>query len=184
MQPIIEEALALIRFSLPTTIGIKSDFSKDCGVVKANPTEIHQIVMNLITNAYQAMEETGGTIGLSLNEVAFSDHEITDLKIKPGCYVCLTVSDTGRGMDEEISQKIFEPFFTTKEKGKGTGMGLSVVHGIVQGMGGAIQILSKPDKGATFRVYLPLALNSPEGREIGQQGPRDKIPGKEMSDTH
>ncbi len=156
IQPIIKEALKLIRSTIPTTIEIKQDINPDCGVIKADPTQIHQIVMNLTTNAYHAMEKTGGELKVCLKEIKLSEYEIIDPDMTPGPYACLTISDTGKGMDKELTQKIFDPFFTTKEKGRGTGMGLSMVHGIVNGMNGAIQVNSQPGKGTHFHVYLPI----------------------------
>ena len=155
MQPIIKEALKLIRSTIPSTIEIKHDIQTDCGVVKADPTQIHQIVMNLATNAYHAMEKTGGELKVSLKNVELGNYDVITPDMIPGEYVCLTVSDTGTGIDKVITEKIFDPFFTTKAIGKGTGMGLSVIHGIVIRMGGAIQVHSKPGKGAQFQVYLP-----------------------------
>jgi len=153
IQPIIEEALKFIRSSIPTTIAIKKNINANRSIIKADPTQIHQIIMNLTTNAYHAMQETGGELKVSLKEIEIS---VYDLKpdIVPGIYVCLTVADTGIGMHKNLIQKIFDPFFTTKEQG--TGMGLSVVHGIVKSIDGAIQVNSKPDKGTEFNVYFPL----------------------------
>ena len=156
IQPIIKEALKLIRSTITTTIEIKQDIQTDCGAVKADPTQIHQIVMNLATNAYHSMEETGGELNIRLKEVEFGELDLFDPDIKPGTYACLIISDTGKGMDDEVIEKIFDPFFTTKEIGKGTGMGLSVVHGIVKNMNGTIKVNSRPDKGTEFHVYLPL----------------------------
>jgi CheY-like chemotaxis protein len=157
MQPIVKEALKLIRSTIPTTIEINQDINPDCGVIKSDPTQIHQIVMNLATNAYHAMEETGGELKVSLKQVESGEYDIITPDMTPGIYVCLTVADTGMGMDKNLTDKIFDPFFTTKEVGKGTGMGLSVVHGIVKGMGGSIHVYSEPGKGTQFNVYLPLA---------------------------
>ena len=157
MQPIIKEILNLIRSSIPTTIEIKQNIQHECGAIKADPTQIHQIVMNLTTNAYHAMEETGGEMNIKLKKVELEESDLFSPDIKPGTYACLSISDTGRGMDNELIAKIFDPFFTTKEIGKGTGMGLSVVHGIVKSMDGAIKVYSEPDKGTEFHVYLPLA---------------------------
>lgn len=156
MKPIIMEALKLIRSTIPSTIEIKHDIQTDCGVIKADPTQIHQIVMNLATNAYHAMEKTGGKLKVSLKKVELGEYDLINPDMIPGEYACLTVSDTGTGMDKDIAKKIFDPFFTTKAIGKGTGMGLSVIHGIVISMGGAIQVHSKPGKGAQFHVYLPV----------------------------
>jgi len=160
MQPIIKEALKLIRSTIPTTIEIKQDISPACGVIKADPTKIHQILMNLTTNAYHAMEDTGGELKASLNEVELGTLDLINPDMATGVYACLTVADTGKGMDKNLTNKIFEPFFTTKEKGKGTGMGLSVVHGIVKSMNGAIQVYSEPGKGTVFNVYLPVEKSS------------------------
>jgi len=156
MQPIIKEALKLIRSTIPTTIEIKQNISPACGVIKADPTKIHQIVMNLATNAYHAMEETGGELKVSLNELELSTLDLINPDMATGGYVCLTVADTGKGMDKNIINQIFDPFFTTKKKSKGTGLGLSVIHGIVTSMNGAIQVYSEPGKGTVFNIYLPV----------------------------
>jgi PAS domain S-box-containing protein len=157
LQPIIKEALKLIRATIPTTIAIKQNIQPDCGAIKADPTQIHQIIMNLATNAYHAMEVIGGEMNVRLKKVKIEEPDLFNPDIKPGTFACLSISDTGKGMDNELIEKIFDPFFTTKETGKGTGMGLSVVHGIVKSMHGTIQIYSEPDKGTDFHVYLPLA---------------------------
>ncbi len=156
MQPIVKEALKLIRSTIPTTIDIKQDINPDCGVIKADPTQIHQIVMNLATNAYHAMEEAGGELKVSLKKVKLGEYDRISPDMAPGIYACLIVADTGKGMDKNLTDKIFDPYFTTKAIGKGTGMGLSVVHGIVTAMGGAIQVYSEPGKGTAFHVYLPV----------------------------
>ncbi len=171
IQPIIEEALAFVRASIPATIDIRKDISPDCGVVMANPTQIHQIIMNLVTNASHAMEESGGQIEVGLKQMALERDMLGNSGLKPGPYLCLSVSDTGKGMDEAVIRKIFDPFFTTKGKGQGTGMGLSVVHGIVQNMGGVIQALSQPDQGALFQVFLPLAQNALEASKPQVRNP-------------
>jgi signal transduction histidine kinase len=134
MQPIIKEALKLLRSTIPTTIAVTRDIQPDCGPVQADPNQVHQIVMNLATNAYHAMEENGGELKVILKEVELDCHELSNPDMAPGRYACLTVSDTGTGMNQDVMNKMFDPFFTTKEKGKGTGMGLSVVHGIVKSM--------------------------------------------------
>jgi len=160
MQPIIKEALKLIRSTIPATIEINQDIQTDCGVIKADPTQIHQIIMNLTTNAYHAMEEDGGVLKVTLTEVELKESDKINIDMIPGTYACLTVADTGRGMDKELIQKIFDPFFTTKENGKGTGMGLSVVHGIVKNMDGSIQVQSEYEKGTEFIVYFPVEKSS------------------------
>lgn len=162
LQPIVKEVLKLLRSSIPTTIDIKQDISTDCCVVKADPTQIHQIIMNLATNAYHAMEETGGELRVGLTEVELGEYDLISPDMKPGVYACLSVADTGMGMEKKVMEKIFEPFFTTKEKGRGTGMGLSMVHGFVNSMGGAIHVYSEPGKGTEFYVYLPIVEMSPK----------------------
>ena len=171
MQPIVKEALKLIRSSIPTTIEIKQDIRKECGMIKADPTQIHQVVMNLTTNAYHAMDEIGGELKVNLKEVQLGESDIKISDMVPGAYACLIVADTGQGMDKDLIRKIFDPFFTTKKKGKGTGMGLSVVHGIVKSMEGAIHVNSEPGKGTEFLVYLPVAKSSSKEKNM-----RDKKP--------
>ncbi|MBU8848799.1 MAG: response regulator, partial [Desulfobacterales bacterium] len=156
MQPVIKEALKLIRSTIPATIEIKQNINADCGVIKADPIHIHQIIMNLTTNAYHAMEDTGGELTVSLKKIKLGTYDLINPNMKSGAYACLSVSDTGAGMDKILTDKIFDPFFTTKENGKGTGMGLSVVHGIVINMNGGIQVYSEPGKGTVFHVYLPV----------------------------
>ncbi len=155
LHTILKEALRLLRASLPTTINIQQNIAH-CGAVMANATQIHQILMNLCTNAGHAMREKGGVLDVSLSEVEIRSGDLADyLDMKPGTYVRLTVSDTGHGMPAEVLDRIFEPYFTTKKEGEGTGMGLSVVHGIVKGHNGDIKAYSEPGKGTTFNVYLP-----------------------------
>jgi PAS domain S-box-containing protein len=157
----VREALKLLRSSLPTTIEIRQEIDSHCGMVLADPTMIHQVVMNLCTNAYHAMRETGGVLAVSLKEMEIeADDYITELHLKPGPYLRLEVSDTGCGMTPQVVERIFEPYFTTKVKGEGTGLGLSMVHGIVTSLGGHITVYSEPGKGTTFHVYLPKALEN------------------------
>jgi CheY-like chemotaxis protein len=156
MQPIVKEALKLIRSTIPATIAIRQRIAPDCSPVTADPVQIHQILMNLATNAFHAMEEDGGTLTVSLEMCRIDIPEQLDPTMQPGSYACLTVADTGTGMDQKILDRIFDPYFTTKGKGKGTGMGLSVVHGIVTAMNGAVQVHSDPGRGTQFRVYLPV----------------------------
>jgi len=156
IQPIIKETLKLIRSTIPTTISIKQDIRPDCGPIKADPTQIHQILMNLSTNAFHAVEDSGGELKVTLREVELGKLDLIHQDMEPGFFVCLTVGDNGIGMDKNLIEKIFNPFFTTKKKEKGTGMGLSVVHGIVRSSGGSIHVYSEPGKGSEFRVYLPV----------------------------
>ncbi|MBI9077584.1 MAG: PAS domain S-box protein [Desulfatibacillum sp.] len=162
LQPVIKEAMKLLRSSIPTTIAFHLDIDKDCGIVIADPTQIHQIVMNLATNAYHAMEVTGGTLSLSLKEVVIDSGELAYPELCGGRYARLTVSDTGKGIGEETLDRVFDPYYTTKPRGKGTGLGLSVVHGIVTKAKGAIRVYSEEGKGAEFRILLPIKERTPE----------------------
>ncbi len=156
IQPILKEVLKLVRATIPKNIEFTSHIAKDCGRVSADPTQIHQIAMNLITNAYHAVGEKSGTINLELKETVCEKDDLHDITMKSGKYACITISDNGAGIDQSLLDKIFEPYFTTKEVGKGTGLGLSVVHGIVKEHGGEIRVSSEVAKGTTFDVYLPL----------------------------
>jgi len=166
MQPVVKEALKFIRSTIPTTIDIKQNIRNDCGIIKADPTQIHQIIINLATNAYHAMEDIGGEMMVSLKEIEFGEQDMLSPNMEPGVYACLTIADTGIGMDKTLMEKIFDPFFTTKEKNKGTGMGLSVVHGIVNSMGGCIRVYSEPGKGTEFNVYFPVEKSSFKAHSI------------------
>ncbi len=152
---IIKEAMRLLRSSLPSTIEIRKQISRNCGMVMADPTMIHQIVMNLTTNAYHAMAETGGIMKISLERVQINLEDVFEDELNPGNYLCLVVSDTGVGMTPETMEKIFDPYFTTRDRQKGTGLGLSVVKGIVRSCGGTIRVSSTVDKGSDFYVYFP-----------------------------
>lgn len=157
LQSIIKEALKMLRASIPTTIEIQDTINSKCGVVLADPTQIYQILMNLCTNANHAMEESGGILKIDLQRVCMDkDNRQSGLNIDPGEYVELTVSDTGSGIEPDIINKIFDPYFTTKELGKGTGMGLAIIHGIIADYGGTITVESKLGKGTTFHVYFPV----------------------------
>ena len=155
IYPVINEAIKLVESSIHSNIKVITALDKDISAVKADPTKIHQIVINLITNACYSMGEAGGELKISLKEIELEQSELINLAMHPGVYVRVRISDTGVGMDSEVISKIFDPFFTTKEKGKGTGMGLTVVHGIIIGMGGCIKVESEIGKGARFDVYLP-----------------------------
>ena len=152
VKPIIKEALKLLRASLPTTIEIRQDLQSD-SIVIADPTQVHQILMNLCTNAGHAMQELGGILEVSLTDIEL---DAQYAEVLPGTYLKLTVSDTGTGMDALTIKRIFDPYFTTKEKGRGTGMGLAVVHGIVKSCSGTIKVYSEPATGSIFHVYLPV----------------------------
>jgi signal transduction histidine kinase/ActR/RegA family two-component response regulator len=156
LQPIIAEALNLIKASFTTGIEINQHYDQKIGTVLADPTHIHQIVMNLCTNANHAMLKTGGTLDVKLEEVKIDQRTADKIpNLKKGYYILLTISDTGHGMDIKTKERIFEPFFTRKEVGSGSGLGLSVVHGIINNYGGAIVVDSTPGKGTSFMIYLP-----------------------------
>jgi signal transduction histidine kinase/ActR/RegA family two-component response regulator len=152
----VKEVMKMLRATLPTTIEVKYTVPTKLPAVIADPTQIHQVVMNLCTNASHAMRQNGGRLEVILEEVMVDEvlaGLITDLM--PGHYQRLRVRDTGHGMPPEIVERIFDPFFSTKEPGEGTGLGLSVVHGIVKKCGGGIEVTSVPGEGTTFDVYLP-----------------------------
>jgi len=153
VKPITKEALKLIRASIPATIEIQQDIRSDSPIM-ADPTQVHQIIMNLCTNAAQALQEAGGRMIVNLTEVELGA-EVTNSQpgLAPGQFIKLTVSDTGHGMAPEVKDRIFDPFFTTKEQGEGTGLGLSVVHGILKDYGGMVTVESSPGKGSTFEVF-------------------------------
>jgi PAS domain S-box-containing protein len=169
---VVKEALKLLRSSIPSTVTIKCDL-KSNGKVKADPTQIHQVVMNLCTNAVQAMEEKGQlTVVLKELDLSF-DNLLPMAELPKGRYLCLEIGDTGGGIDLAVQKKIFEPYFTTKNIGQGTGLGLAVVHGIVEACGGQITVYSELGKGTVFRVYLPLVAD--DGNTIRQAVRKDDL---------
>ena len=155
--PIIKEVLKLLRASLPTTIEIKSDIETNVDPIFADPTQIHQVIMNLCTNSAHAMEDTGGILQVSLGNFELTAQQTSQYpELNPGPYVKLSISDTGQGMDSATMDRIFDPYFTTKAQDKGTGMGLAVVHGIVKGHGGGIHVQSTPGEGTHFDILFPI----------------------------
>lgn len=168
---IMKEVLKFIRSSIPSTIKIRQNIQSDLKVL-ADPTQIYQIFLNLFTNAAQAMEEQGGELNVELMDVEI---DLDDGSVDPGDYIKAVVSDTGVGIKKRIIQKIFDPYFTTKGVGEGTGLGLAVVHGAVKKMGGEILVKSKPGKGTTFTIYMPIA----DDKTFGTSGIDEKteIPG-------
>lgn len=153
---IVKEAMKLIRASLPSTIEIRERIEAESDVVFASPTQMHQVLMNLCTNAGHAMRTKGGVLEVSVSQFEVdSSGEAPYLGMEPGRYLKISVSDTGTGMDRAVMERIFDPFFTTKSPSEGTGMGLAVVHGIVKGHGGAITVRSTPGRGSVFDVYFP-----------------------------
>ena len=165
LAPIVSDVLNLVRATLPATIQIYKDIDKNCGTVLADPTQMHQVVMNLCTNAYQVMRQTGGVLQVTLKQKELKEGDLSlAASIRPGLYACLSISDTGEGMSPEIQERIFEPYFTTKPIGEGTGMGLAVAHAIVSKHKGEIRVQSQPGKGTVFDVLLPVLEN--QTREI------------------
>jgi CheY-like chemotaxis protein len=161
-QKILTEVLKLTRSTIPSDIEIHHDIQQNCRSVMAESTQLHQIAMNLITNAYHAVENTSGIISVQLKEISMDGGELEDSPLKPGQYAMLSVSDNGVGIPRNVINNIFEPYFTTKEKGKGTGLGLAVVHGIVREHKGDMKVYSEEGKGTTFNVYIPLMKQSTE----------------------
>lgn len=163
LADIVKEAISLLRSTLPSDIDIHPGIeeNKTQLPILANPTEIHQVIMNLSTNAAYAMKENGGLLVITLDEVNVNSEQEDIKTFDYAVYQRLTVSDTGCGMTPEIKERIFDPYFTTKPQGEGTGMGLAVVHGIVKRHGGKITVESEPDKGTTFYVLLPSTENEP-----------------------
>ena len=170
LAPIVEEACKLLRSSIPATIEMIRDL-RSRAVIMADPTQMHQMVMNLCTNSYQSMEGLSGALIIRLYDRRIEiDHASPDIEgLPPGDYVVLEVVDTGCGMDDAIREKIFEPYFTTKSQGRGTGLGLALVHGIVSNCKGKVEVESTPEKGATFRIILP-AIDRRAQIQTGKMG--------------
>jgi PAS domain S-box-containing protein len=158
LQPasIVKETITMLRPSLPTTIEISQDIDAITGLVFVDPSQLNQILMNLCTNAFHAMEDTGGKLDITLKEVSLSNEDLVhEPDVKAGTFIQLSISDSGTGIVPSVKDKIFDPYFTTKEAGKGTGMGLSMVHGIVKNYGGFISCYSELGEGTIFHVFLP-----------------------------
>lgn len=156
INPIIKEVLKLLRSSLPSSIQIRHNFGDDLYNIVSDPTQIYQIVMNLCTNAAHAMRNNGGILEVGLENVELNDGFVAPYQnVQPGPYLKLTVNDTGHGMTPDTMDSIFDPYFTTKDHGEGTGMGLSVIHGIVKSNNGGITVESKLNIGSTFNIYFP-----------------------------
>jgi PAS domain S-box-containing protein len=157
LQPIVREAIKPFRAFLPPSMELRLELDEACGFVMADPTHIRQIVLNLITNAQHAMEETGGSLQVQLRPTELGKEKLPNEEMRPGHYICLSVADEGMGIDKAVMDKLFDPYFTTKAKGKGTGLGLAVVHGIVTGYGGGVRVRNRMDKGARLDIYFPLS---------------------------
>ncbi len=179
VRAIAGEVVKLLRASLPSTIDIHLRAAPDCAPIVADPTQIHQVIMNLSTNAYHAMRESGGRLDLELvNTMVDPDLAARVSGLRPGPYVRLTVADTGHGMSPDTIGRIFEPYYTTKPLREGTGLGLATVHGIVAEHDGAIEVVSTPGVGSTFRIYFPavpevVAEDTSDSRP--EQGPGGRV---------
>jgi len=178
MEPVVKEGLKMLRSALPANLEIRQVFTCRQGLVLADAIQIHQILMNLCTNAAHAMGAKGGLLEVILDEVEIDRQtKATSGNLQAGPYVRLTVRDTGHGMRREVLERIFDPLFTTKEQGTGTGLGLPVVHGIVTSHHGAVKVESEPGKGTAFHVYLPRV--EPEGKFLEDDRPPSVPGGKE-----
>jgi PAS domain S-box-containing protein len=179
LSPLIEETCKLLRGTLPSTIRMKFELQTESDIVSADPTQMEQVLMNLATNAAHAMSHGGGVLTFTLSDVVVTEDGLKpEAGMSPGRYVKLGVLDTGTGMTDEVQRRIFEPFFTTKEAGRGTGMGLAVVYGIVKGHKGVVTVESEPGRGSVFNVFLPLVEERIGDRkeEIGRiPGGRERI---------
>jgi PAS domain S-box-containing protein len=174
IREVVAEILPLLRSALPSSIEVRTMISDRTDAVECDSSQLHQVVMNLCMNAVHAMRDSGGVLTIEVEPV-FRDTEFvaTDVKLSPGSYVRVAVRDTGCGMDAATISRIFEPFFTTKDVGQGTGLGLSVVYGIVKGYGGGITVQSWLGAGSSFEVFLPL---SQAGSRIADQSGSTEIP--------
>ncbi|MBI4774426.1 MAG: PocR ligand-binding domain-containing protein [Deltaproteobacteria bacterium] len=156
LAEVVSEVLKLLRSALPSTIRIEEDIEEQTGSILGDPVQIHQVVMNICTNAYHAMRERGGMISVSVRSEQIDPKEADEVKgLRPGPFLKLSIKDTGCGMDPETLDRIFEPYYSTKGLGEGTGLGLSVVKGIVANHGGALKVESRVGMGSCFSVYFP-----------------------------
>ncbi len=174
LQPVIQEALRFFRATVPEAVVFDVSVDDACGPVRGDASQVHQIVVNLCTNAHHAMDPDGGRLTVRLDEVAAGEGREPDPVIpglRPGRYARLTVADTGHGISPEIQERIFDPYFTTKGPGKGSGLGLSVVHGIVKDYGGEVRVESTPGRGARFQVFFPLIDGGPAEKDAAYDPP-------------
>ncbi|MEJ2660862.1 MAG: response regulator [Desulfobacteraceae bacterium] len=156
ISPVVKESIKMLRASIPTSIEIRPNISDEIGIVLADPTQINQVLINLCTNAHHAMPD-GGIIDITLAKIQIDENtSVQHPELRPGRYVHLVVSDTGHGISRDNIHQIFDPYFTTKDVGKGTGMGLAVVHGIIKDHNGVIAVESEPGKGTTFGIFFPV----------------------------
>ncbi|MES1168446.1 MAG: ATP-binding protein, partial [Oleiharenicola lentus] len=171
LMPVVQEAMALVRASLPATIEIDQSLDAEAPPVLADATQVHQIVMNLCTNAAHAMRDRPGKLTVRLAARTLDEAQARTLPgLHPGAYARLTITDTGHGMTKAVLARIFEPFFTTKGPGEGTGLGLAVVHGIMRDHGGGIFVDSTPDVGTQFDLFFPAAPVTETGAPVVEAG--------------
>ncbi len=174
---VIQDALCFLRSTIPTTIEIRKHLPQEEITILADPIQINQVLMNLCTNASQAMEETGGILEIFVERTFLTGEEATLYgELGPGDYLKIRVQDTGPGIAPDIIDRIFDPYFTTKELGKGSGLGLSVVHGIIQNHNAGLWVNSLPGKGAAFTLVFPVVNHPPE---IEDKAPDTPVPGRE-----
>jgi PAS domain S-box-containing protein len=167
LEEVVREVLQLLRASFPAQVTIVSEVSSDAPVVLADPSQVHQVLMNLATNALHAMMPGGGTLTLRETVVDLSEADVTATPgLEPRCYVRLTVADTGCGIEPAVAERVFEPFFTTKDPGRGTGLGLAVVHGIMKSHDGVVILESRVGSGSTFALYFPVHQEEAAGSPI------------------
>ena len=164
LQKVVKEIIHLCRSTIPSHIAVNLDTAPECGPVLADPVQLHQVAMNLITNAWQSLYSSGGTIEIKITDITIPDNALSDSGLPSGTYNMLTVTDDGPGIPEEIIPRIFDMFFTTKQPDQGTGLGLAVVADIVHGYGGEITVTSTPGEKTTFTVYLPV-MKTPADRK-------------------
>ena len=173
LHALIKEVIKLMRGSIPSTIRIVDEVDRDSEPVLADPTQIHQVVMNLCTNAYHAMENSGGTLTVGLRRSVLTQADMIhfpNLPQGPGVYMVIDVKDTGCGMPLEVRERIFDPYFTTKEEGRGTGLGLATVYSITKACQGGVQVKTAPGQGSVFSVYLPAS-----GSDAEEGGPTSAV---------
>ena len=178
LAPVVEDVMRLLRATLPARVTLTLAQSSNLPTVRADATQLHQLIVNLCTNALHAIGNEAGSIEISLSVAPSRPASFPDVpETRPGEYVCIGVTDTGSGIEPQVRDRIFEPFFTTKRVGEGAGLGLSVVHSIVQGHEGAIEVESTPGHGATFRVYLPAESRTDAPSTRAESAPTPRCPG-------
>jgi PAS domain S-box-containing protein len=170
LKPVVKETIEFLRASIPSSIQLKHYINPDAGTILADPTQVQQVLMNLCTNAAQAMEKDGGVLRVELDNIQLSEKDkLIDPEAEPGNYLRITVSDTGHGIAQEVLPRIFDPYFTTKGPDKGTGLGLAVVHGIVRSHGGIVKVYSEVGKGTAFHVFFPRSDGAVKKEEKAEQ---------------